>query len=481
MSDNIVLNESKFNNLNVYSHPSLDIIAAHNGSTALLLLGFILDPLHPDQNNDDIVKDIADKCTTKEILFRRIQHLSGRFVLLYKNEIDFIVMGDTCNLRNLYYSFIDNNVILTSSPKMFMDLYGKELVMSALKQEFINMKEYIESERNWFSDESFDDRLNKVLPNHYLDITTKKVVRTPIFQDELISQKDTLEYTAIILKGSLKALYRRFKVLLQPITAGTDTRTLLAASKELKDNIQYYSFDTSTLKDRPPDSWVPQRLSARLGICFQLIRPGALREDFQKKYIKEHIFPRNLPQLNQIQYHYYHYSDCKAVRICGFGGEIGRIRVGYTTRTIDANMIRYLFGYGGKSKFVNIAIDKWLEDAFSYCKEYNLSLLDMFYWEQQMGNWGSQYPFEQDIAIEEYCPWYNKNMLFSIMQSDPKKRGMFKSKFHYDLISNLWPEVLKEPINPVGLAGTLAGYAGRNTMFRYYKIKMKSIIHPKNS
>jgi hypothetical protein len=183
-----------------------------------------------------------------------------------------------------------------------------------------------------------------------------------------------------------------------------------------------------------------------------------------------------MPQTTHIQYHYYNYSDCKAVRICGFGGEIGRCRVGSTKRRIDANILRYLFGYAGKSEYVNHAIDTWLENAIGYSEEYNISLLDLFYWEQQMGNWGSQYPLEQDIAIEEFCPWYNKNVLLSIMRLDPKVRSFFKSRFHHNLIKHLWPEALSEPINPVGVVGYVSGLVGRKSLFRYYKKKVKSRI-----
>jgi hypothetical protein len=476
ISNNSHLNKSTFNNLIIYSHPSLEIVKVNNSLTGVLLLGYIIDPLNPDHRSDDIVNRLAENCKTKESFFKEIQLLSGRFVLLYKNDTNFLAMGDTCALRNLYYSFIDDDTTLTSSPKMFLDLYKIELVISDLKQELISMKEYIDSERYWFGEESFDDRLRKVLPNHYLDITNKKVKRTPIYREELISINDTLEYTATVLKGSLNAIIRRFKVL-QPITAGIDTRTLLAASKEFKDNIHYYSFDTSSLKVRPPDSWVPQRLSERLGLCFHLIRPGNLKEEFLTEYKKEHIFPRILPQLPQIQYHYYNYSNKNAVRICGFGGEISRNRAGLTKRRINTSMISHLlFGYQGKSEYLNRAIDTWLEEARPYSEEYNLPLLDLFYWEQQMANWGSQYPFEQDIAIEEFCPWYNKNMLLSVMRTDPKERSMFKSKFHYNLVKHLWPEALAEPINPVGFIGYLKGLTGRKSLLRYYKVKVSSLL-----
>ena len=105
-----------------------------------------------------------------------------------------------------------------------------------------------------------------------------------------------------------------------------------------------------------------------------------------------------------------------------------------------------------------------------------IPLIDLFYWEQRLGNWGSLYPFEQDIAIEENCPHTNKNLILSLFRIPIKKRSYPKCVFIYNLIKTLWPETLSEPINPVGPLGKINKNIKKYTMLRYYKTNISSDI-----
>ncbi len=466
---------STFNDLNVYSHPSLNITKANHGAVEVLILGYILDPLKPKRTDEEVALDLVEPPNTKESILKKTQLLSGRFVLIFKNDVDFILLGDTLSLRKVYYGFIGEDTILTSSIKMFLDLYGNELQISYLKEQYINTREFKKDDSKWFGHESLDDRLNNLLPNHFLDIAKQKVQRRPIYH-ELINEKDTLEYAAEVLKGSIQAINRRFHVL-QALTAGWDSRVLLAASKEIKDDILYFIFDQSSPNERHPDIWVPRNLSAKLGFNFLAIKPGRLKEEFLSKYRREHVYPKVQKNTKEIQHLFYNYSNLNAIRICGFGGEIVRCRLGYTDRQIDVHMLRYFSGYSGKSEYVNQAIDSWLDDAREYSRINNIPLLDLFFWEQITGNWGTLYSFEQDIAIEEFCPYLNSNLLLSIMKIDPSKRSFMKSSFLRDLIEFLWAEVLSEPINPRGFMGYLSGLAGRDSLLRYYKLRTQSALN----
>ena len=475
IDNSVELNEFLFNGLNIYAHPSLSNIKSSEENVQILLLGYIIDPHNPNMSDDAIIQNLSEVCKTKDILFKEIQMLSGRFVLIYKNNTDLIATGDACNSRQIYYSFINNEFILTSSPKMFIDLYGKELMISEIKKEFISSKDFMEHEYAWFGDDTIDDRLKKVLPNHYLDIINKRVFRVPLFFERLVNVEDVLEYSATILKASLEAILKRYKTVF-PITAGWDTRVLLAASKEFIHHIEYYVFDHFKVNSNHKDVVIPQKLSAKLGFCFHVIRPGRLREDFLAEFNKEHVFPKILPSTAHIQYHYFKYSNQKVIRICGFGGEISRGRWGNAKFNIDANILQYFSGYNGKYEYVNQAVESWLDESIEYSKKCNIPLHDLFYWEQQMGNWGSMYSFAQDIAIEEFCPYYNKNLLLSITRIDHKERSFFRSAFHKRLIEYLWDEVLCEPINPANPVAKLRGLIGRNTTFRYYKLKTLSLL-----
>jgi len=471
LSNSYELQSIFFNNLYVYLHPSLNISTSKNQSTVILLLGYIIDPFNAQKGNDDIVNFLVERCDTKEALFNELQSLSGRFILLYKNDSDFIALSDVCALKQLYYGFQDQDIFLTSSPKMFLSLYGIELKISSLKQNFINLNEYKLSEFEWYGDKCIDDRLMKLLPNHFLDIQKKKVLRIPIFFKNILNERDTIEYASSILQGSINAITQRYNVI-QPLTAGWDSRLLLAASKKFIDKIQFYIFDHWKDNSHHADIRIPKKLSSNLGLNFQVLQPEKLNKNFLANYRREHIFSNILPKTSDIQYHYYNHSDRNIIRVNGVGGGIIKCFFGYTKHKITPKILISLSGYSGKSEYINHEIHAWFNDAKKYAEEYRIPLLDLFHWEQKTAHWAASYAFEQDIAIEEFCPLYNKNFLLSVLRINPKKRSNPNCLFFRRLINYLWDDALAEPINPAGFLKYLRKLVKRNAMVKYYKSRI---------
>jgi hypothetical protein len=469
------LKASSFGKLTVYSHPSLNLSSARNGSTEVLLLGYIINPLMPQDSDSDIIRNLAKIGSTKELFFREAQSFSGRFILIYKNTSDCVALTDACALKQLYYAFIDDETVLTSSPKMFLDFFDFDLVSSRLKQDFINLKEYSINECAWLGDNSIDDRLMKVLPNHYLDVANRKVQRLPIYGDEILREADILEYSCNILKGTFDAITGRYR-LIQPLTAGWDTRMLLAASRDFTESIKYYVFDFANTDSRHPDVWVSRALAERLCLDFSIIRPMDLHGDFLTIFRREHVLPRILPETTFTQHHFYNSYTSDVINVSGNGAEIVRCFYGHTNRKIDANSLATFSRYPRKNKYVNQQIRLWLDDAEKYSAEYGIPMLDLFYWEQRMGNWAALYHFEEDIAINEFSPFNNKNLLLNMLKTRPQRRISPKYKFFDNLIRYLWKETLAEPINPAGIIGYVKKIIKGNSAPYYYALKAESSL-----
>jgi hypothetical protein len=93
-----------------------------------------------------------------------------------------------------------------------------------------------------------------------------------------------------------------------------------------------------------------------------------------------------------------------------------------------------------------------------------------------MANWGTMYPFEQDIVLEEFCPFYNRNMLLSILRVNAKRRRLPEAHFFKDLIKSMWEEALKEPINPLGVVGYFSMLVGHDSRRRYLKLRALDLV-----
>lgn len=463
-----------FDELTIYRHSSLNVSISKYKTTQIALLGYIIDPLNPYESNDDIVKKLAENCLTIEEFFKKIQHFTGRYVLLYKTDSSFIITGDACHLRQIYFSVIDSDIVMTSSPKLFLDFFNYELQSSNEKQEFLKLPIYKKQEQSWFGNGSIDDRLNKLLPNHYWDIQERKTKRTPIFPiDGISNEEEVLRYTSSLLKGTFSTLAHRYQ-LIQPLTAGWDSRILLAANKEIKDKIQYYIFDQSSGKD--DDVRIPKKLSKKLGLNFKVIEPNGVQEEFLSKFKKEHVIPRVLPKTANIEYHYNCKYNQNIINVNGNGAEVARCFYGHSNQKVSLDMLLVFSGYHNKIPYFSKQIEKWYPNASKYSEKYGISLLDLFYWEQRMGNWGALFPFEQDIAVEEISPFNNRSLLISLLSIEPEKRKSPNFLFFQKLIQNLWEDVLSEPINPSEKYFKKI-IKGSSTM-RYFASKIKHIIFP---
>jgi hypothetical protein len=435
-----------FGDLRIHAHPALNVSLATRSSTSMALLGYIVDPFHPERTNHDIVNSLAETCGTPETLFREIASLSGRYVLLYRNPASFIVTGDACHLRQIYFGFPEGNLVLTSSPKLFLTFFHSDLRISREKEEFIHLPAYATQEGAWYGDRSIDDRLGKLLPNHYLDLIHREVRRIPFSSGhEPAGEDHVAQYASALLKGTYAALSQRYR-LLQPITAGWDSRILLSACREFRKDMQFYVFPWSS--PETADVWVARNLSRRLGVHFSVIEPGVLREEFLSKYRQEHILPRILPKTAQIQYHYDNHYDPAVINVNGNGAEIARCFYGYTSRKVSLDMLLLFSGYGRKAHFVEEELEKWHPQGCRCAADSGIPLLDLFYWEQRMGNWGALFPFEQDIAVEEISPFNNRSLLCALLRVPPPRRKAPHYLFFQNLALHLWPEALSEKVNP---------------------------------
>jgi hypothetical protein len=80
---------------------------------------------------------------------------------------------------------------------------------------------------------------------------------------------------------------------------------------------------------------------------------------------------------------------------------------------------------------------------------YNFNILDLLYWEQRAGNWLAMCQLEFGMAWQDiFSPYNCRSLLIDMLSVDEEYRRPPKYRLYKELILNLWPEVLCEPINP---------------------------------
>lgn len=465
---------SKIFGFDVNVFPPLEVTVSNHKNSSVLLIGIALDPYNPHNSNAEIAERLAQNSPDLSAFFKQLMTLSGRFVILYKNKKDFIAVGDACHFRQIYYGFVDDNIVLTSSPKLFLEWFDLELKSNPLKTNFVNSAEFARSENSWFGDASPDDRLKKLLPNYYLNIHTGEALRIKYDSIGYSNENEIVEHSSRLLRGTYQAVLHRDFKLVQPLTAGWDSRVLLAASKEIKKSINYYVFTNrkrSQKKDQ--DVRISSNLAKKLDINFRVVHPDELEEDFINSYKKNHIYPRILSKTKNIQFHFYNQKEQDyTVNINGNGAEILRCFYGNNSKEASFKMLTYFSGFPN-NKFVVKELYSWYSSARRYAKEIGFNILDLFYWEQRMGNWGALFPYEQDMAIEEISPFNNRSLLLMMYSAGYKNRRKPDHKIFNALITHLWSETLSEKINPD--VPKIKSLVKRYAYSRYYALVINNI------
>ena len=470
-------NKISFCGFTIEHDPNLNLIISEFNKRSIVLFGYIIDPLNPKKSDSNILKELCEISISNEAFFSGLQRFSGRYVIFYKYEDQFIVLSDALGLRQIYYYTRNDTFVLSSSPELILKSFLIEPTIDPRISSLLENDEYKFHESPWLGDKWIDKRIQKVLPNHYLDIFKKNIHRTPFFIKSL-SKTLTVEYASEILKGSLTAIKDRYEKVLIPLTSGWDSRLILGASAHLKSLIEYYIFINDSKQMNSPDAVISSRLAENLDINFKIIHPASLNSDFKKKFSDIFLYPRILPKTRHIQWHYYNNIDRNAININGSGGEILRRVYQYYEKKggVDIDTLLRTRVY---NDFFKSEIEEWYSKTIDFVDSYNLQILDLFYWEQRLGNWHALFDYEQDIAIEEFTPFNNKDLLLSILQLAPELRQKYNPWICIEIMKKLWPEVLSEPFNPIlGLnpKRRMLVYLRRHPQLLEYAIMGKNIL-----
>ena len=429
-------------------HPDLEVAQSTKGELQLTLLGFAVNPFEPDKSNKQILDKMLENEVSFEEIIRKTEPLGGRWIIIYKDKDSILVFNDPCSNRQVYYhKELVNRVLCGSDPAILNYFVKLEKDESPEIAEVLNNPLFEIKEKAWAGSSSIFKGVEHLMPNHYLDIRKKSITRFwPYKPIEKIDFKKAVDICSEILRGSLLAINNRQKLAIA-VTAGWDSRVLLAASKDICKEATYFVSVKGDNPEKHHDVAVPIKLFQKLGLPFYVQDCNQEIEPEFKKIIESNV-AISRTYLHKAKNIYKYYLDFNGMMsVNGNVSEIGRlcIRPMFPQKISGDNLIKLnYFSYGG-SYFAS-QFNQWIDEIKPYCEQNNLNIYDMLYWEQRMGNWGAVYPSEQDIAIDQFSPFNNRLLLSTMLSIEEKYRKYPQHRLHYKIIEKLWPETLLEPV-----------------------------------
>lgn len=467
------------NTWNLLHHPDLEFLRRKGSYSEIVLLGYMLDPEKPDFDNSRILDELLGYHSFTNLL-KGIDKYNGRFALIWLNENNVRLVNDLTGFREVYYCYLGREIVCGSTP----DIVAKVLDLKSTGDQsiltFYNSKEFAESDNTWIGNKTMFDDVFQLMPNHFLDAETGKTTRFwPDEHLEILDVDVVAEECAAIIKGTIAAAINRYPVHMG-ITAGWDTRLLLAASKEFKDKIFYYVNKPSDYQRVPWDIKIPVRLADKLGLDLTIIEIGAqVDQEFRDVFYQNNVLARN--KLLNVFYEVYKRKWDHTYTMSGsMGNGLARIymRMPADIEITGRNVSR--FAHYHKFDYVVNALNEWIGEVKELCAKTRVDIMDLYQMEQENSHWGSLASTEQDIVREEIRPFNNRKLVQLFWSLESRYRYQYYPVIYIKMMKILWKEVLKIPINPTkkSILYSLLRLIGiEEKAYYYYKRKklLKSI------
>lgn len=427
-------------------HPTLACTQIRDGDRELTLLGELLDPLAPDATNSDILRTLLTHRTRAELLEASSRY-GGRWLLIAAYGDETFLFHDALGLRQAFYTDPAHarKLWVMSQPGIALGMLPLTPDAQALaytdSQTFRCTHEY-----RWPTSASPFKELRHLLPNHWLDLTTGRCQRYwPSAPLESLSVDTAVDRLMVLLPGLVRAAVARHDVVLS-LTAGIDSRMVLAAARGVVDRVRLMSLRQGRQPDHHPDIEIPARLLGRLGLTHDVVRASAsMSPEFALQ------FKRNVHQAHD---HYGHDAEAllrhygqNYVAYTGSGAEVarcsfhGKLPLANRTR-LTPETLAWL-EYGSTHPFLVAHFAEWLRGA----EQPHMRLLDLFEWEQG-STWLAMVQLEFDIVWRDIFTPYNCRTVLSTLLSVPERHRSGDSRLCRTFIERTWPALLKEPINP---------------------------------
>lgn len=427
--------KSKIDDYYLYTGEDLEYEIVKKEKIELHLMGPIFDWQDNQLNNKQILKRISQETSFKDIL-TICNKYCGQFVIIVKFQDNLYLFHDATGQKEVYYDESFN--CMGTQPKL--------LGLSVELEEHIDKDaiEYYQSEHFkkkclFVGDTTHKKNIFHLLPNHLLELNKKKTSRFfPIQKVEEQPTEIIAKKCAEMLKGYISSISHRYN-LKMAVTGGYDSRVLFLASLDVK--CKYYVSKHSYMDDKHYDIVIPKNLTNIYDKDFTVeVDTEKSASETNNNYLNDIDFPRFLNKSR---------SKDNYTLINGSISEIARNYFGYH-KNATAKDLCFLSGYS-TSSFAIKQYSSWLKNKMCFnINGYNY--LDMFYWEEKMGNWAAKSKTETyALGKDVIYPFNSRDLLCLLLSTNRKNRDSHFNRLYDLIISELSKnrkEIEEMPINP---------------------------------
>ncbi|WP_156937681.1 hypothetical protein [Haloglycomyces albus] len=430
--------------------PRLPFALAERRGTFVIILGIAVDLETWASTEREIAQLLLNSRTEgRENFNRRLDMLSGRYVVIDGDEDTFHIQGDAAGMRAIFYSERPNGACVGSHAHLVASYVG------AAYDAHFRDPQALKSEFNAYALPGRATAFTGVYtltPNTELNILDGSVRRIyPRRELEQNSLKDVVETVGSLMTNQLRHLAARTPLIVS-VTAGLDSRTTLAMTREISQKAQYFTYvsrgaKNATQASEARDVEVSQQIAQRFNLSHTLIElPSRFPAEPLNSIMRDNSARSSYPGIGP------------AHRDAGFPNglhirsnlyEVGRAffraKRPYMDKIDALEMTKMLTGRKSDDEKLVKSFEEYIDTTDFNVGQRFCNPFDLFYWEHRCGVWLNAHLTESDVAYDTFT-LVNSRFIFEKLLSVPEEDRLSGQAF-ISLITEQWPEMLDIPIN----------------------------------
>lgn len=361
-----------------------------------LLIGYAIDVQHPQDNEEKMLIRLDESCD-KDLtnLADMTFYWGGRWVLFSLRGNSLSAITDSCGLKQLFHGYN----VFGSQSRYVAKVVNAEV--DAKAEGYIKQAMAVDKEYAWPLDVTPYNGIKRLLPNHiYNKGQIYRIHPHEFFSGK--SQEERVIAVADLLKTMMQAAATRTNLAVT-LTAGWDSRLVLAACDKVKEKIDVVTLKYQHIADSHMDIQIPKQLCEKYGFVHKVLSCRHLAPGFVAAY-KAHAENAHDYWIQMIQsVRDYGYEDWLWTK--GSCNEVCRNSSGILYDwQVNTRVLSKLYGVM-PCDYSKTIISRWLKSAKAYAAETGYSVLDLFYWEHRLGSWLAECLNEADVVGETFTPF----------------------------------------------------------------------------
>jgi hypothetical protein len=430
--------------------PRCAFAVARSGRSWVALLGRMIDLGTWDEDPQSIAAALLRaKASGRDALLDGIDRLSGRFAVFYEHGGETYVQSDAASMRSVFYGRRDGRTYAASHAHLVADQVGT--APSAFPD-----PQAIRKEHNAYALPGRLTPFARVLaltPNTELEFDAAEPRRCfPRDDLEPRTVADAVDDVLPLLQRQLELLAARSPLVVS-LTGGLDSRTTLALTRSISDQVDYFTYDaeggeTESKKAMRADAAAAREIAAALGLRHHSItapfeappEPLAGVMDRNSKRI-------SAPELYAA--HRQYDGGCQGLHIRSNLYEIARAFYRGKREQPDVltaeHMAHLLTGRESTPAAFAAAFAEFIDAVDFDRAQERYDPLDLYYWEHRCGVWLAAHHIESDVAFDTFTVFNSRRILRPLLAIPLEER--ISGAAFVEITRRTWPEVLKFPVN----------------------------------